>query len=176
MFSLEPRGGGPERARLIANDQLTPADFAAIAESIKTPPMRARKAGFVSARQATRTERIVTHWNGEETANTAEPGDFIATNLSPERAILRDANGNANTYVIRAGRFAELYEPVTSLIEHGQVYRARGIVEALPLPGGFEILAPWGEMQRADSGYLLKSGTEIYGNATATFEATYRRI
>ena len=176
MFSLEPHGGGPGQARLVARDQLTPADFAAIATGLNTLPVRARKAGFITAREATRPERIVTRWNGEETANTAEPGDFIATNLSPERAILRDAGGNANIYVIRAARFPELYEPVASLIEHGRVYRARGIVEALPLPGGFEILAPWGEQQRAESGYLLMNGSEIYGNATATFEATYRRI
>lgn len=175
MFSLETHGG-QGGVRLIAEDQLTPGDFDAIAGRLKTVPMRARKAGFVSARPALFESRITTHWNGEETVNTAKPGDYVAANLSPARAVLRDKDGNPNLYVIGAARFSELYEAGEGATEFGAIYRARGIVEAVFLPGGFEIMAPWGEVQRAGSGYLLKSGDEIYGNAKATFEETYQRI
>ena len=175
MFSLN-RTGWFGRLRLVAKDQLTAADFAMIAGRFSARPVRVRKTGFVAARRVARTEHVVTHWNGEETANTAEPGDFVATNLSPERKVLRDKAGNANVYVIRAARFPELYEEAGGETEQGPVYQARSVVEALYLPGGFEIIAPWGEVQRADSGYLLKSGDEVYGNAKATFEETYRQI
>ena len=173
MFSVG-RKGWFGRLRLVASDQLTVADFEAIANRFSGRPFRARKLGFVSARKATASEQIVTHWNTEETTNNADPGDYVVANLSPERAVLRDAKGNPNIYVIRAAKFPELYEAAGGDTEYGSIYRARSVVEALYLPGGFEIRAPWGEMQRADSGYLIKSGDEVYGNAKATFEKTYQ--
>jgi hypothetical protein len=171
MYDLS-RVGIPPAIRLSAPQGVTPTDFDRIAAEV-TPPVRARKTGFVAARTATAREAVETRWNGAETKNVAEPGDIVATNLDPDGVALRDAAGNLNTYVIRAARFPELYEPTGRATEHGPMHRARTVVEAIHLPGGFEILAPWGEIQRADDGYLLRSGTEVYGNARGTFEATY---
>ena len=55
----------------------------------------------------------------------------------------------------------------------GAIYRAKGVVSTIPLPGGFDIAAPWGERQTATSGYLLCNGSEVYGNSRTAFEATY---
>ncbi len=116
---------------------------------------------------------VETRWNGKETTNTARPGDFIVTNLSPQRQPLRDREGHMNVYVIAADKFPALYEPTSETSEHGAIYRAKGVVSALPLPGGFDILAPWGERQTGASGYLLLNGDEVYGSSRDAFEATY---
>ena len=78
--------------------------------------------------------------------------------------------------MIRADKFDELYQRYEGANEFGEVYRAVSQVECLYLDGGFEIMAPWGEMQRADQGYILCNGTGIYGNHKETFEATYELI
>jgi hypothetical protein len=75
--------------------------------------------------------------------------------------------------VIEAARFAELYEPAGGESAQGPVYRAKGIVSAIPLPGAFDIAAPWGERQTAASGYLLYNGQEVYGSSKEAFEKTY---
>ena len=46
-------------------------------------------------------------------------------------------------------------------------------MSALSLPGGFDIVAPWGERQTGASGYLLLNGDEVYGISRDAFEATY---
>ncbi len=81
-----------------------------------------------------------------------------------------------NVYVILAERFAELYEPASGESKHGVVHRARGIVSALPFPGGLDIAAPWGERQAASAGYLLCNGQEVYGSSKEAFEATYELL
>ena len=58
----------------------------------------------------------------------------------------------------------------------GPVYSAKGIVSALPLPGGFDIMAPWGERQTGSGGYLLMNGEEVYGAGTDAFEKTYEVV
>ena len=78
-----------------------------------------------------------------------------------------------NVYVIAAERFAGLYEPTSENSEHGLIYRAKGVVSVLSLPGGFDIVAPWGERQRGASGYLLLNGDEVYGSSREAFDATY---
>ncbi|MFN0218256.1 MAG: hypothetical protein ACKVP4_05520 [Hyphomicrobium sp.] len=173
MFSLKRVGRTVASPRLISTETLTPTDFSKLSKDLGAAPLKARKSGFVSARAAKQRQTIETLWNGKETTVPAEPGDMIVTNMNADREILRDAGGNANTYVIRAARFPELYERATGNTDFGEIYRARGVVEALFVPGGFEIMAPWGEMQRADSGYILKSGDEVYGNNKETFEKTY---
>jgi len=50
------------------------------------------------------------------------------------------------------------------------------VVSALSLPGGFDILAPWGERQTGASGYLLLNGDEVYAASRAAFDATYEVI
>ncbi len=81
-----------------------------------------------------------------------------------------------NTYVIAADRFQSLYEATDGRNPHGAIYRAKGVVEALHLPGGFDIVAPWGERQQAPSGYLLLNGHDVYGNNAETFRATYKPL
>lgn len=164
------------KARLVSGEGLQPSDFRAIAVQLHQRPIRARKIGYVAARQAHRREAVETRWNGKETTNTAQPGDWIVTNLSPKQEPLRDREGSVDTYVITADRFPSLYEATGGRNVHGAIHRAKGEVEALRLPGGFDIVAPWGEQQQSPDGYLLLSGDEVYGNNAETFAATYVEI
>jgi hypothetical protein len=172
-FRIEPNTSSHGLARLIAAEKLGPQDFTDIAETLGVKPMRARKIGFVAARKAkTRTE-IETRWNGKESTIVAEPGDWIISNMSPKRELMRDGEGHLNVYAIRMDKFPTLYKRDKGTTDEGDVYRAISEVDALCFPGGFEILAPWGETQRADAGYILLNGEDVYGNAKETFEGTY---
>jgi hypothetical protein len=176
MYKIVHTGPGRDAVRVEADARLTPDDFRRIASDLVRPIVRARKVGFVAARPARQDVKIETRWNGTETTNTARKGDWIVTNLSPEQKALRDREGHLNTYVIRADRFHHLYEPTGAQNELGAVHRAKGVVEAIRLPGGFDIMAPWGERQRSPEGYLLCNGIEVYGNNAETFAATYRLV
>ena len=110
---------------------------------------------------------------GQGVAETAQPGDWIVTNLSPHGRVLRDSNGNENTYVIKAENFAKLYEPAAGTNEFGQLFKAKAMIEAIFLSGGFDVLAPWGQKQTAAAGYLVLNDGEVYGNNSETFEATH---
>ena len=158
---------------VVADHKLTEADFERLARELSRPILRARKIGFVSARQATMPEQVTTHWNGVETGNTAIPGSWIVTNLSPTKTPVRDRDGNTNVYVITEDRFPGLYELTSSQNADGAVYKAKSTVDAIRLPSGLDIIAPWGERQVVPDGYLIRSGGEIYGNQTETFEATF---
>jgi hypothetical protein len=173
MHEIDRTGG---KARLRADAVLTAGDFARIAEELGQTSVRARKIGYVAACKATSDETVETRSNGKETTNIARPGDFIVTNLSPQRQPLVDREGHMNVYVIAAERFAGLYESTSETSEHGAIYRAKGVVFALPLPGGLDILAPWGERQRADDGYLLLNGDEVYASSRDAFDATYEAV
>lgn len=174
MYRIEHKG--PRRLqRVVSQDGISAAEFAELARDLGTQPRKARKTGRVAARQARRSEHVVTHWNGKETENSAATGDWIVTALAEDGSPLTDDAGHLNTYVVRADRFAGLYAPVqdTSATPHGAIFEARGVVKALRVEGGFEIKAPWGEMQRADDGWLLLSGPEVYGNHRDTFAQSY---
>lgn len=173
MYTLVTSDEGSGGPRLIASEPLSAADFCAIAEQIQTPPVSARKVAEVAARLSETSQQIDTRWNGKETRNIAKPNDWIVTSLAHNRGLLRDAEGNPNTYVIRSERFLELYQATTGRNEFGDFYRAISKVEAIHLAGGFEIIAPWHAVQRAASGYLLRNGNEVYGNNAETFLATY---
>jgi len=173
MFELVRTGAASTTNRLLAPQGLNSDDFGRLAVLLDVQPRKAHKIGLVAARKASRPEEVVTNWNGVETRNTAQPGDFIVTNLSARRSVLRDRSGNANVYVIRAASFHGLYESDGGATEFGEVYRAKGSVEALYLSGGFEILAPWGEVQSANRGYILRNSHEVYGNNRETFDLTY---
>lgn len=161
------------RPRLIARDGVTPAQFHEIAARLGQKPRIARKSGFVAARAAETRRRVVTRWNGVETENEAAPGDIVVTNLSADKEPLRDDDGQLNVYVIPPARFDALYEPVGERCAQGEIHRARGTVAVLALPGGFELLGPWGEMQRADDGLLVLNEGEVYGAHRAAFERSY---
>jgi hypothetical protein len=172
MFKFVPAAHG-HGASLVTDTALTPEQFEEIAKELGTLPMRARKIGYVVARKAAESEVVKTRSNGRETTNTARAGDFIVTNLSPQREPLRDRDGHPNVYVIEAARFPELYEPAGGKSAQGPIYRAKGVVSAIPLPGGFDIMAHWGERQTTTSGYLLYNGVEVYGSSKDAFEKTY---
>jgi hypothetical protein len=163
-------------ARLEADARLQPGEFRAIADQLRQSPRRARKVGYVAARQTQRHEAVETRWNGKETTNMAQPGDWIVTSLSPKQEPLRDRDGSVNTYVVAADRFDSLYEASADRNEHGTIYRAKGVVDTIELPGGFDIVAPWGERQQAPAGYLILNGDEVYGNNAETFSATYETL
>lgn len=179
MYRIEtpPVGQGP---RLIASEVLSPADFRALATLLGTPAVRARKRGLIRARRAERREHVETRWNGKESEAYAEPGDWVVTALAADGMPLTDASGSRNVYVVQAARFGDLYEVAQGSDAHatseGLVFRPKGVVEALRFPGGFEIKAPWGEVQRAADGWLLLNGPDVYGNHRDTFAATYETI
>jgi hypothetical protein len=175
-FTIDRASGIHDKCRLLAPTKLTRADFFAVADRIGRRPIKARKIGLVAARNAQAVEPIETRWNGKETTNTAQPGDWIVTSLSRDGEVMRDASGNENTYVIKAETFTNLYESAVGENEFGRFFRAKNTVDALFLSGGFEILAPWGQSQTADSGYLLFNGEEVYGNNKTTFEETYEFV
>jgi hypothetical protein len=173
MFRIESSGIFGRKSRLIAPSMLSPADFRRVADRLGRRPITARKIGYVAARRAERTEKIDTCWEGRESQNTAQPGDWMVTNLSPQRSVLRDSNGHHNTYVIKAENFPRLYELTRGHNEFGQIFKAKGTIEAVFLSGGFDVLAPWGQKQTAAAGYLVLNGEEVYGNNAQTFKATY---
>jgi hypothetical protein len=173
MFSVVRKDEDGGHARLESDAVLTPENFQRIAGEIGISPIEARKIGHVAVRTATKTEVVETCSNGKETTNTARPGDYIVTNLSPQREPLLDRDGHLNIYVIRAAKFPDLYELTGERGAHGAVYRAKGVVSAIPLPGGFDIAAPWGERQTAEGGYLVCNGREVYGVSSDAFDATY---
>lgn len=176
MFQVVYRGLLRDLARVVSQDVITPADFDAICDAVGEPARRARKVGFVAARQAEQTEHIETLWEGDETSNTANPGDWIVTNMSSPDIVMKDGSGNVNTYVISADKFPTLYEPTDRSNEYGLIHTSKGVVDSVFLPGGFDIAAPWGAQQTARHGYLLRNGTDVYGNQTETFRATYEII
>ncbi len=174
MFRIDTNArSGP---RLIADTKLTPDDFRAIGAQSGAVVFAARKSGLIAARTAERKEMIETRWNGKETANTARPGDRIATNLDANGVPLVDREGQQNTYVIAADKFVALYDLADTISPLGRTYRARGTVEAIEFTGGFEILAPWGEKQIADNGFLILNSGDVYGNHAETFNAGYERL
>lgn len=174
-FTIETRGLLRKQRRLIARRRLTAADFRAIAVKLGTIPRKARKVGLVAARQANAREDVETKWNGTETRDTAAPGDWVVTTLTRRGRVLRKA-GYANTYVVRAEKFPSLYDRSVGDNEFGAIYRPKGAgtIEALYFSAGYELAAPWGELQQSSDGYLLLNDAEVYGNNRETFDATYK--
>ena len=174
MFTIESAGLFRRKQRLIAESRLSEIEFRRVADQVGRKAFKVRKTGLVAARQV--DETIETCWEGKETTNTARPGDWIVTNLSPQRKVLRDSRGNENIYVIDGPKFCEMYASVGGENEFGQIFKAKNIIDAVYLSGGFDILAPWGEKQTAQEGYLLLNGHDVYGNNTETFDATYEAV
>jgi hypothetical protein len=172
MFTILKRGIR-RRPRLVADAVLQAADFDLIARALGSAPVRARKIAFIAACRTQQSRLVETRWQGEVTSNQAQPGDWIVTSLDVHRAPLRDAVGNLNCYVIHRDDFERLYERAVGESEWGPVFKARAMVDALFLAGGLDIKAPWGRRQTIETGYLLRNGSDIYGNAARSFRATY---
>jgi hypothetical protein len=175
MYTLE-KVSDQQAARLRSSAVLTEREFRDIAKTIGAKPVKARKIGFVAAHKADKSERVDTFWNGMETTNTAQTGDWIVINVSSSGQPLRDKSGKLNRYVIQSKIFPNLYEPTASANAFGPIFRSKSVVEAIYLPGGFDILAPWGQQQTAPAGYILLNGKEVYGNNEETFAQTYEVI
>lgn len=165
--------------RIVSVIRLDEEAFRIAARGLGAAIGRYRKTAKVAALAATERQIIVTHWNGEETSNTAEPGDLLVTTLDAGGLPARDRDGHSNTYVIGAERFRALYrgtgEPAPEP-GYGALFEARGEVEAFAAPGGFEIMAPWGEMERGEAGYIVLNGEDVYGVAGEVFDRTYVKI
>lgn len=164
--------------RIVSANRLSKQAFHETARETGAAIGRYRKTAKVAARPAAESQTIATHWNGEETTNTARPGDMLVTTLDAAGLPARDRDGHVNTYVIGAARFEALYNPVSAPAPEpafGALYEARGEVEAFAAPGGFEIMAPWGETERAETGYVVLNGEDVYGVAGELFETTYEK-
>lgn len=160
--------------RLKATEALTASDFDAIAEERSATPLTAEKVGFVAARRAEREERIETRSEGHETSNTANVGDWIVTNLGTNMKPVVDSEGRRNVYVISAEKFPGLYDRAGTSADVGEVYKAKGTVQAFELPGSFDIVAPWKERQVGERGYLVRNaGGEVYCIEKSVFHRTY---
>ena len=115
---------------------------------------------------AAKRQDVITHINGvEETRNVARPGDLIVTGTRGER------------YVITPRHFRALYEDDPD--RRGR-YRAKTKVRALRLPENTELLAPWGEKQRArkDGVVVQRIGRprDIYLIDAQAFRDTYAPV
>lgn len=173
MFKLERIGIFRKVWQLSSNEILTPADFDAVAAKLGVQPVLAEKIGFVAARRAEKVEQIETRFEGLETRNTAQVGDWVVTNMTPGRKPLRDRQGQLNTYVITAETFARLYEEAGQNTEFGTLHRATGTVTAIELPGSFDLMAPWKQRQKGAAGYLVRNGEDVYGIEKSAFHRTY---
>lgn len=174
-FKIEHPGTRLER--LVADRPLSGADFNAIAAAAGRPARRAFKVGLVAGRVAKAAETVETKWSSESTTNVAQPGDWVVTNYKIDRTALVDGKGRVNTYVIRNGAFAARYERAPGESNTGlPFFKSSGeiIVDAIGFPGGLDIVADWGERQTMSSGYLLRSGTSVYGNESLSFDGTYK--
>jgi hypothetical protein len=134
-------------------------DFSKAATYRKTATLKTSQVEIARKRQ-----RIVTQINGtKETSNTAKPGDKIVTGPFGER------------YIIGANKFRQLY--VRDRAHDRYVSKAR--VQALKLRQNIELIAPWGEKQRAlKGGYVVRrvgKARDVYLIEEAAFKKTYKR-
>ncbi|HJZ29912.1 MAG TPA: hypothetical protein VKF35_02360, partial [Hyphomicrobiaceae bacterium] len=84
MFALERKGIFRRSYRLKSTEQLSAEDFQRVAAELASKPIKARKVGRVAARRSEARTRVETRWDGKESENVAEPGDWIVTSLSRE--------------------------------------------------------------------------------------------
>lgn len=170
------KAGSPAKLRLFTPDKLTRDDFDQLVKDVHGyggEVKRARKITFVAARKAVTGEVVETRINGLETTSRALAGDWVVTNMDINREIMRDNDGHVNAYIIPGDRFDDLYQVDAGSNEFGLIHKAIGIVDFVEFPGGFDIMAPWGERQQAERGHLVRNGQDIYGIHADAFTATY---
>ncbi len=109
------------------------------------------KFGTVNARPAVPGEKITTTLasGAKETDNAAEEGDWVVTNPSGER------------YVLKEKQFSARYE--TSELDG--VFKAKGSCRAIKNPFGkpIEIMASWGAPQTGDENCLIADTCDEHG-------------
>lgn len=190
MWEIE-RIGEPGQPRLIAKEKITANEFDEIASALEefgVTPYRARKVGFIAVRVAEKPEPVFTKYYGQETKNTAMPGDWIAVNMdhafgrsegSPDAHLVQDDHGNMDRYVIKRPDMKANYRPTGKTSSQGAVYEAikpEGTADVIHLRAGFDILASWGERQVRPSGVLIRKNGEVYGIYDRAFDKTYERV
>ena len=119
-----------------------------------------------SVERATAAREVVTTIAGaEETKNIAKPGDAIVTGPGGER------------YVIAGEKFADLYDDDPA---DPTRFVSKNRVRAIELVQNTEMVAPWGETQRAKSGgYVVQSAAspgDVYLVEGAAFQETYAPV
>ena len=141
---------------------------------------RYRKFQRILARPAEVGEVVVSVTSsGVETENRACQGDFVVRNLT---AAMED-------YIVSSSKFFERYTFVAEEENGWRLYQPRGEVFALEIQmvvlvllsrtSPFEIMAPWGEPQRAELGDFLVAPpdySEIYRIARQEFFQTYKLV
>ena len=164
--------------RLVADTVLTPENFQRIADEIGIPPIeRPQNRLSWPSRTATKTEVVETRSNGKETTNTARPGDYIVTNLSPQREPLRDRDGHLNIYVIRAAKFPDLYEPAGERERARRCLPRQGRRLRDPAARRLRHRRPLGRApDRSERAISLCNGREVYGVSKDAFDATYEVV
>ena len=176
MFSVVRKDEDGGHARLESDAVLTRENFQRIAGEIGISPIEARKIGHVAVRTAIKTEVVETRSNGKETTNTACPGDYIVTNLSPQREPLLDRDGHLNIYVIRAAKFPDLYEQPVSAARTALSTAPRASSPRSRCPAA-STSPPPGASGRPQPGAISSAkAPEVYGVSKDAFDATYEVV
>ncbi|MCO7050724.1 hypothetical protein NAG84_12795 [Proteus terrae] len=163
----------PQKERVAYFTQAQQAGITGVA--IKTKP--------VLARPAKESEIITTIIKGEGVETVSEPakvGDWVVQNICPE-------TGNEEI-LVRKAKFAQRYNPaekseinLASYPSGYQPFTPKGIeMNYFIVPEStppFAMKAPWGELQRFQSGDAVvqstKDNQDIYRIQKAAFECTY---
>ena len=179
-FTISETASGP---RLSSDQRLSAdVDFEAIIRDLATRGsslFQAVKAAPVAARQIPEESRDIlvrTCINGSETINTAKPSDWIVTSLDIDARPMQDRQGMKNVYVVKDDRFHTIYDLSAHSTEDGIICHPKGEkpIDVLAFPGGFDIVAPWGERQQASSGVIVRKAGDVYGIHIEAFQKTYR--
>jgi hypothetical protein len=160
MFRLVPQDAG-EGPLLRCDHPLTALDFRRVSERLGIERQRARKRGLVAARRTDMT--------------TSGSGDWLVTTLDEHRQPIRNRDGRVHTSSVSAERFPVLYALVADIppTPDGHVFERRSDLEALRLPGPFDIVAPWGQRQQGLRGWLLLDGGEVSAITDDQFSDSY---
>ncbi len=135
MFEIVRVGSSPGQPRLLSPSGLKAGDFEKIAKELAVKPFRAKKTGFVAARESDGrgAHRNALGRQGDREDRKAR-GFCRDEPDAQKKAVLRDGEGHANTYVIGRAKFGELYERHKGENEFGAIYRAVGTVDAISFP------------------------------------------
>jgi hypothetical protein len=139
-----------------------------IGEKLLAAPLF-QKVGTVEAVKVTKPTVVETIVNGDfvETVNVAQPGDYIVTNPSGEKYILKEEN------------FLKKYIPT----DNPTVFNARGLIRVIknPYKKPVTIIAPWGAEQHGDKDCYFALNvegddlTDRYIIENKAFHETYAR-
>ncbi|MBU6486249.1 MAG: PGDYG domain-containing protein [Burkholderiales bacterium] len=155
----DPTVGAAEETS-ISYRRVTPQefDFTSAPRYRKTAGLDKSSVEFSGTRQ-----EVMTMIDGiEETRNIAEPGDAIITGPKGER------------YVLTPEKFSKMYEQDPN---EPNRYRAKNVIRAIQLSESVELVAPWGEIQKALPGGRIAQAetdeTDVYLIEREAFEMTY---